>query len=287
MANYQTSLVNAVTDATDTLFQNTELLKAPPTKTKKVNRSKCPKWDVRGRLELLRDEAVYCVLDRLEWFLYKLKEKEKLEAQQDTMKAAAQGRIPLPNVDPAMVKLVLNWLYKGSVCLSVIATKDVIQAYILATKLGLEELMGQCLDLLATAATRGITQAKCEGITLSDLLDQPIEIEKQGQRVATKDGSLSASKVVGEIFRFTLTADKPPAVLENLVANAIADSDVELYSRLVPEMSREMCGKVGMAMMHNKMVSFKAEQNDTQSYPDPSQSVSLKSDMMEISLHGT
>ncbi|KAL1610830.1 hypothetical protein SLS60_002501 [Paraconiothyrium brasiliense] len=273
-----------LTDTTDAMFQKNELFFKAPNKApnKRFDRSQYPRNDVEGRLGQLRDEAVYTVLERLEVYLHGLKQVEKKNASESAVKAAAQRRIILPNEDPATVEVVVEWLYKNS--LSFVDVNHLCKIHTLADKLGVMSLAAECMRLVSTATSRILQQAKSEGITVRGLLLESARAQKQMQDLDVNGDPLSSPCVVGEVFKITLHTQDPPAIMQNLVVDAIADSeDDELFHELLPAMNLDMRGKIGMAMIRNAKSRGAAVANrqpdQSQAYAGASRCASVKSEV--------
>jgi hypothetical protein len=277
---YRAGVAQKLTEVTDMMFQRNDMfIKTPP---KKFDRLQYPRNDVEGRLRQLQDDAVYTVLERLNLYLDGLKNLEKMKASENAVKAAAQRRVLLPDEDPATVEVLVEWLYKEG--LSFTDINHLYRIHALADKLGIEGLATECMELLTTATSRILHQAKSEGVTLKDLLHESARGGKQTQELHTNQDLLSSFDVVGEVFKVTLKTPTPPAVLQNLVADAIADSeDDELFNQLLPIMNLDMRGKIAMAMIRNAKARATAgarqEMGHAHTYSEASRSASIKSEV--------
>lgn len=248
MPMYQAGVVQRLAHATDVVFRTNDLFIKPP--GKKFDRLTYPKNGVEARLKLLHDEAVYTVLERLNMYLLGIKGLEKVEATKNVVRAAAQQRVLLPDEDPATVEVLVQWLYKNDI--SFANVNHLCRIHTLADKLGIEKLATECMALLSTATSRILRQAKNSGVTLKNLLDGCTLGGTQQKDAGVNKDPLSSCHVVGEVFKVTLKTPNPPVVLQDLVANAIAESeDDKLLSQLMPVMNLDMRGKVSMAMMRN------------------------------------
>jgi hypothetical protein len=278
---YQAGIAQKLTEVTDAMFQKNDMfIKTSP---KKGDRLQYPRNNVEGRLRQLRDEAVYTVLERLNLYLNGLKHMEQKNASGAAIKAAAQRRVLLPDEDPATVEVLVGWLYNDG--LSFTDVKHLYRIHALADKLGIERLAAECMELLTTATSRILTQAKSEGVTLKDLLNESARGHKQTQDLHMNQEPLSSLHVVGEVFKVTLKTPTPPAVLQNLVADAIADSeDDELFDQLLPVMNLDMRGKIAIKMIRNAKVraaaaGAKQEIGYSHTYSEASRSASIKSEV--------
>lgn len=221
--------------------------------------------DVRGRLAMLRDEAVYTVLERLKCSLRLMKSKEKREAYGSVIKAAAQGRILLPKDDPATVLALVQWLYKDGLLFSGANHLCDIQA--LADRLGITQLSAECMDLLSSATSSILRQAKCQGLTLKSLLSETFQAQDRGHEPDSDGDPLTSFSLIGDVFKIVLKKEKPPTVLQDLVVEAIADSgDLELFNELLPVISYDMRGEIGVAMMRLAKVKADAAADREQGY---------------------
>ncbi|KAF1964782.1 hypothetical protein BU23DRAFT_604620 [Bimuria novae-zelandiae CBS 107.79] len=278
----QVQVIATITDAVDAVFQKSELFKSPP--TKKFDRSKYPRENVHDRLQLLRDEAVYTVAERISFYLCGIKRQEKDFALKDATKAAAQRRIILHKMGPETVEAVMRWVYgKG---LTFNSVKHALSIHALACTLGITRLAAECMELLSAATIRIINQTKSDGITLRDLLSNNI-CEPEEETSTNRDPDpLSNVRVVGEVFKYTLHEKKPPAVLQALVVDAVADSeDEDLLSQSMELMNSEMLGKLAMATMRRANLHSLAARTHGYGQPllhsDASPSASIKSDMSD------
>ncbi|KAJ4349433.1 uncharacterized protein N0V89_008048 [Didymosphaeria variabile] len=271
IAKYQVGIAQRITEATDVVFQKNEIFIVSP--GKKFDRSKVPKNDVHGRLKILKDEAVYTVLERIHFCLCKLKTLEEKKAPANAVQAAAQRRLILPNEHPSTVEALVNWLYKDG--LSFTDINNLCEIHALADKLGIEGLAAECTGLLSTATSRILLRAKSEGITLRGLLSECARNQARGQDTDKENSTLSSFSVIGEIFKITLQKPAPPAVLQDLVAEAIAVSeDDQLFHELLPVINLDMRGKVAMAMIRNAKAKAAAVANREHSHSQVSSGAS-------------
>ncbi|KAF2439317.1 hypothetical protein P171DRAFT_396549 [Karstenula rhodostoma CBS 690.94] len=256
LPTYEAGVAQKLAEATDAVFRKNDLFLKPP--GKKFDRLQFPKNDVKGRLRQLHDEAVYAVFEQLRFYLHRLKDVEAGNASKSAVKAAAQQRVLLPKEEPATVEALVEWLYKNG--LSFVDVNHLFGIHALADKLGIASLAAECMDLLSTATSRILCRAKAEGLSLKGLLEEGARGDEQLHDPDANDDPLSSSRVVAEVFKATLNTPNPPAVLQKLVADAIAASeDDALLNRLLPIMNLDMRGKVTMAMLRNVKAKAAAE----------------------------
>ncbi|OAG00077.1 uncharacterized protein CC84DRAFT_359196 [Paraphaeosphaeria sporulosa] len=276
---YQAGVAKRLAEATNSVFCKNDLWTKPP--GKKLDKGLHPMNDIKGRLHHLQDIAVYTVLERLDVYLHDLKGLEKEEASKSAVKAAAQQRIILPSEDPATVEVLVEWLYKSKSTLTFTSVTHLYAIHSLADKLGITHLAAECMALLTSATSRILRRAKSEGVTLKDLLDVCTRGSAHQQSHDREPDAhsdtdlLSSPRVVGEVFKIALRTPDPPLVLQDLVANAIAESeDTALLNQLLPTMNLEMRGNVTVAMLHN--IKSKREPSHPQAHSTASRSASVK-----------
>lgn len=231
--------------ATNTLFKQDNLWRKPPTKRTDKSSLYAPE-DIAAKLNLLRDEAVYTVLERLRLVLRATKKSENHDASNDVLTAAAQNRILLPGADAESVGALVRWVYKSPEGL---AFSDVTQLYAIygvAEKLGIAKLAAECMATLTSATARLLQSAKEENVSLRDLLD----VAPQHAEHEANVDPLSDPSTIGAVFKITLNTPSPPALLQDLVADALAAShDDALIVQLMPCLNLEMRGKITVASM--------------------------------------
>ena len=241
---YQTIVGRRIIEVVDFLFQKNDLLRMPPAKGKKLDRSNYPKEDVFTRLELLDNEALLAVVERIKSSMSAIKRGEKGVVLKDPIKAAAYRRVLLPNADAEVVFIIVNWLSNQD--LSFANAKQLLLVHEVSNHLDITSLTAQCMDLLCSAVTRIIDQSKNAGMALEDVLNMRIHTHEVG----TPIGPLSTMDVVGEVFHYTLTSENPPAALRTLVVNIIVENgDEELLIALMENMTSVMKGEVAVATM--------------------------------------
>lgn len=275
VVQYQTIMKAKIIAIVDIYFQDYEMSLLPPAKAKKLDRSTYPKEDVSKRLEQMKTEAFFAVIERLNSFMQRLKDEESGLLVKDPLKAAAYRQILLPDTDPLAVEVVLRWLHRDA--LRRMNIDQLLRVYIVADRLGITRLAAECMDLFSSSVCHAIGKAKSQGITLTDLLQRRQTTADKG--VTTED--LSDENVVGEVFMFTLQSSDPPAELQNLVVNAIVDSeDDEVCETLLSIMSSDMRGKLAMATMRkvkfNSMTARKIEHGSTQDHASPAGGVKYR-----------
>ncbi|KAJ4299378.1 hypothetical protein N0V90_004623 [Kalmusia sp. IMI 367209] len=289
LAEYQDILIKVLADATDKEFQDNDMFKVSPKEAKAV-RPNFPKEDVRARLQQLKPKAIFNVTARLRLALRNLKSRVKKNAEKDVVKAAAQWRVILPQATSAAVDSLVEWIYKGS--LSFTDAEHLVQISALANKLGVMKLADACMDKLYQATLRCINHAKSKGITLHKLLLEASQEPTQEQNVSINDDPLSTAGVVGMVFKLVFQQEKPPVIVQNLVVDAIAESEDEnLVAELLPVLNSNLRGHITMAVMRNATARAKAvakaESNRPQVHSDACHGSSIKSELYDDESPGT
>jgi hypothetical protein len=250
------------------------MLKEPPSNGG-FKRKDYPRSLVVQRLQLMKPEAVLNVTNRLYKALWRLKGQEESKAFKDEIKAAAQHRIILLNVDEDTVGSLLHWVYNSE--LQFLDAEHLCKIYSLAERLGLHELAENCLAKLFTAASTAIDDANIEGVSLQDLLD--------GIPAAANDSAHGncdpLTGIVRTVFTFVLQQERPPAVLKQLVIEAIANSaDSGVIETALQMMASEMKDELCMALSYrlSKLKNLLLQQKLSR-YSEESSDASVKSEV--------
>lgn len=232
LSEYQIPVKKALETVTDEQFQNSKLWKEPS-----IKRKDYPSTQVLERLQVMKPEAVLAVLRRLYQSLWRIKATEEQKAANNELKAAAQQRILLPNVDENAVGAIVQWIYKGT--LRFTDANNLCEIYGLAGRLGIQQLADTCMSKLSGGTLAALQHANIEGIHLQELLDRPQPPITQG----------SLPDLVRTVFFFVLKHEKPPAALKQLVIEAIADSaDAGLLAVLLQIMNCDVRGQLCIAL---------------------------------------
>jgi hypothetical protein len=274
LSEYQAGIKKALEAITDEKFQDNKLWKVPPSNGG-VKRADYPSWGIAPRLQLMKPEAVLAVLKRLLLALRNLKTQEESKASKDSIKAAAQRRIVLPNADEDTVGSLLHWAYNNE--LHFLDASHLCNIYELAERLGLQELTEICLAKLSNAASAAIEDAEVAGISLRELLDG-IQIAADDRPEGARD---PLSDVVRTVFTFVLQQKRPPVILCHLVIEAVANSaDPILVETSLKFMTGEMKSQLCLALSYRLFKLTKVTLGQTRSHnSNDSSNVSVKSEV--------
>lgn len=248
LREHQHSIKEVLAQATNEVFMNKQMWKAPPSNgdLKKKEKDFHPVDHIRARLQVLKSEAIEHIIRRLNRQLWVIKRTEVQQmARQDSAKAAAQRRILLPSYGANTLGPLLQWIYQGKLCVG--NATQLCELYELAEELGVTNLAHTCLSKLSAGAFDAIKQAESEGITLQTLIRNSQQRSTTGSQSEDHDPLVG---VVWTVFKFVLQKKEPPTELEHMVVEAIANSaDTELLAFLMPRMSHGILQQVAMALM--------------------------------------
>lgn len=246
LPEHQDSVKECLVNATTKLFQDKHMWKSAPSSAelKKKEKDYHPVDHLRHRLQVLHSEATLNVLVQLNYELWDIKRAEVELARTSNLKAAAQRKLLLPNVDLDTVGPFLQWLYQGR--LQIRTPKQLCKVYGLAENLGVTNLAQTCLSKLSTKAFDAIKRAASDGMTLRALIDSAQASSQEDQH----DPDDPFAGIVWTVFEFVLQHEDPPMELQHMVIEAIADSaDNELLDSLIPKMSVGILQKLIKALM--------------------------------------
>jgi hypothetical protein len=203
---------------------------------KKKPKEITPNMTLRGRLDLLKPRGVQNVASELSSLLFRIQKAEISKANDDPLKAAAQGRLMLPNFEESTVRLFMQWIYGG--VLEDLGAEGLYALMMLATELQVVALTEACLSKLCNAVSESIQQAQTRGTALRALLGY-------GSESATaSDGFVSA--VFGHAFK----DKKMPGRLFKLVIDTLAEGmDTDLFAEIKELVSHEMAMQLLEAMI--------------------------------------
>lgn len=240
LLEYQVPLRNRLEKCTDDRFKESKNWKGPAD----ANLKRIQPSEVLHRLQLLKVEHIFTIVQDLYQSLRNIKSKEKKKALTDKVKAAAQMRIILPEYDPVTVGCVVSWIYQQKLHFS--NAYQLYQIYQLADKLGLEALAETCVNKMLSAATESINLATTQGLGLSVLLDQSRD------EFSTNENGVDdpLTDIVPMLFTRVLKDGKAPDVLQSLVITSIAESgDLNLFYTLKDLFGRSMALDLAEALM--------------------------------------
>lgn len=230
--------------ADENLFKNTKMLKGPPSNGS-IKKASFRDMDLFARVQYLNVEGVYNLTQELFHYLWIFKGIESNNACQSSLKAAAQRRIILPRTDGETVNSVSNWLYFNK--LHFRDAGRLYQIHRLAETLGIRNLAETCLNKLANAAFATVHHASSQGLSLLAILygnDRPL---REKIPTVVPDNLVDIASIV---FLNVLKEENTPAILQELVINAIADSkDCRLFTELRHMVSHEMALRIIEAFM--------------------------------------
>lgn len=213
---------------------------------------------IAGRLELLKPLAVQSVAAKLYARLHAIHKSEVKKAAKDPLKAAAQHRILLPDVDESTVRCFMEWIYHAK-----FMTKGYEQLYSvlkLATQLGVDELASNCLNQLYTAANDSLLYSSTHGVLLQTQLGY-------GPDADTDD-------VVGVVFKHAVKDENTPPKLKNLVVDTLAAGlNTELWMHVKDLVNHGMALQVIEAMIDLRQY-VKLESDDPESIKSESEEAS-------------
>jgi hypothetical protein len=199
-----------------------------------------------GRLEILKPHAVQAVASQLFVRLHAINKAEVKKAEQDPLRAAAQHRLVLPDVEEATVRLFIQWIYRGT--LSYKGSEQLYSILKLATELGVDALASICLNKVYKAANDSLLHASAHGVSLRTLLGY-------GPDAATDD-------IVGVVFKHVVKDENTPKQLKSLVVDTLAAMlDYDLWQHVKDLVNHGMALQVIEAMVELRQ-RVKLETND-------------------------
>ncbi|CAE7180125.1 hypothetical protein CFE70_006226 [Pyrenophora teres f. teres 0-1] len=180
--------------------------------------------DLSIRLSHLKSRGVQAIAEKLFVTIHQVTKKEEKRALNDKLRAAAQCRLLLPDVDEQTVAILMQWIYQGT-----LQFQDAEQLYNvlkLATTLEIEALAEICLTKLYDAASENIRDASNFGMRL---------------QTALGFGPDSADHALGVIFRHVIQDERTPRRLQELIIDTLAASlDKELWEHIKLLISHKM-----------------------------------------------
>lgn len=198
----------------------------------------------RPRLQQLNRNGILNVARYLKNSLANVKLQEFLKAQGDAVKALAQRRLILPNVDNTTMEILGNWLYQCRLVYE--NAEQLCQTITLAEDLGIQGLADECIGKLANATQGIINQAKTAGISFRDLFSQT---ENAIEDLADSSHPLADGTVVRTVFMFVFKEKTSTRILKDLVVRTITENpDSTLLKSIVGEMSRSLTEQCMVAL---------------------------------------
>lgn len=250
MASYQQEIRKSFDLAFESQVTQKNITRLAPggSNSKKDSRDMSRKVPVGARLDMLTSKGVHAVAADVFCVLHSISKTETEKAAKDSLKAAAQRRLLLPGFQEETVRSLMQWMYTGS-----ISCRDAGQLYAvmgLASKLGVDALHESCLRDLATRASTTIQDALANGVSLGNLLGH---------------GPDPANKLLGVIFMNVFKDKAPPARLQNLVVQALAENmDMELWPDVKSVIGHEIALEVIETMIKQQQ-QVKSEHPDKKS----------------------
>jgi hypothetical protein len=200
---------------------------------------------LRGRLDLLKARGVQNVASELFSLLFRIQKSETAKAKDDPLKAAARGRLLLPNFEESTVRSFMQWIYGG--ILEDHGAEELYSLMMLATELQVVALTEACLSKLCNAISDSMQQAQTRGMALRTLLGF-------GSESAT-----AADSFVSTVFGHAFKDKNMPRRLFKLVINILAEGmDTELFAVIKELVSHEMAMQLLEAMIARPKI-IKAE----------------------------
>jgi hypothetical protein len=246
LPDYQNSVRECLVKATAKLFQDKHMWKSAPNTAdlKKKEKDYHPVDHLRHRLQVLNSEAIQHVLSELNRTLWNIKQVEARLASTEPLKAAAQRKLLLPDVDLDTIGPLLQWIYQSK--LKFRTSAQLCKVYQLAEDLGVTNLAQTCLSMLRTETLSAIQCAASDGMTLRALLYGSQGLSQEDPQ--NTDGSLAG--IVWSVFEFVLQHHDPPMELQRIVIDSLADSaDNELVDLLAPKMGIQILQQLVQALM--------------------------------------
>ncbi|EDU44852.1 BTB domain containing protein [Pyrenophora tritici-repentis] len=191
--------------------------------------------DLSIRLSHIKSRGVQTIVEKLYVLIHQITKKEEKRALKEKLRAAAQHRLLLPDVDSEIVAILMQWIYHGA-----LHYQDAEQLYAvlrLAIMLGVDALAEICLTKLYDAASESIEDASNSGVKLQTLLGF---------------GPDSVDHALGVVFKNVINDRRTPKRLRDLVIDALAASlDKELFTKIKDLISKEMALEIIEAMIDN------------------------------------
>jgi len=221
-----------------------------------------------SRLELLKPQAVYTVASLLFARLHAINKTEIQKAKGDPLKAAAQHRIILPDVEESTVRALMEWMYQRRFPL--MGTEQTYAVMKLAQQIGIEVLADQCRTAIFNATNISIERADADGTSFQTLIGY-------GTKPAADD-------IVAVVFNHAMKDESTPQDLKGLVIDSLAGYlDIELWQHVKSQINHRTALEIIQAMVKLRQI-VKTEMDGQDSIKSESQEASSTdvSENMEV-----
>lgn len=243
LEDHHKDLEHAVDETVDKLFTDKENHLCPPS-TGGLKKKLYKEDTVTQRVRRLSNVGVRALSQKMIGFLDDIRLQESALAYKDPVKAAAQGRIILPNADENTLSRITRWVYnKELFCQD---ARDLCQIRAVAEELGLIDLAETCLSRLSSSASAEIERAHLEGKDLCSMFSSNTDL---------KPGA--PFSFLWSVFRHVMESDNPPELLQELVVNSLAlERDGRLFKFMAKRLNGTMKDRIINALYEKNNAPF-------------------------------
>ena len=214
-----------------------------------------------SRLELLKPQAVHAVASLLFARLHAIRKSESQKAKSEPLKAAAQHRIILPDVEESTVRTLMEWMYQRKYPL--METEQTYAVMKLAQQIGVVVLAEECRTGLFNVTNATIERADADGTSFQTLIGY-------GTKPAADD-------IVAVVFNHAMKDESTPQDLKGLVIDSLAGYlDIELWQHVKSQINHRTALEIIQAMVKLRQI-VKIEMDGQDSIKSESQEISSAS----------
>ncbi|KAI4605975.1 hypothetical protein J4E83_010401 [Alternaria metachromatica] len=211
-----------------------------------------------GRLLILKPQAVHEVAAKLFAVVHRINKSEIRKAEQDPLKAAAQHRIILPDVEESTVRALMQWIYQGPQPLE--GSEQTYAVMKLAERLGVAALAIRFRDALCHVTNASIERADADGTSFQTLI---------GYGTAP-----AADDIVRVVFEHAMKDENAPEKLKGLIIDALAGYlDLELWQHVKGQINHKTALQIIESMVRLRPL-VKTEMDGQDSIKSESQKIS-------------
>ncbi|KAI4613538.1 uncharacterized protein J4E87_009839 [Alternaria ethzedia] len=223
-----------------------------------------------SRLENLKPQAVHAVASLLFARLHAINKAEIRYAEKDALKAAAQHRIILPDVEESTVRALMEWMYQRKFPL--METEQTYAVMKLAQQIGVGVLATECHTALFSATNASIERADADGTSFQTLLGY-------GTKPAADD-------IIEVVFQHAMKDENAPKDLKGLVIDALAGYlDPELWQHVKGQINHRTALQIIESMVSLRAL-VKIEMDGQDSIKSESQELSSASTPENMEVDG-
>lgn len=223
--------------------------------TLKANSKELKDMVLMSKLRLLDHAGMVVVCDRLYGTFIRIEAMERAKAEEDNVKALAQGRILLKGVSEQSVQSFVAWLEQDQ--LHCETDTQLYDLYKLSVSLGVGTLTEQCANQLFETSSNLIQQVISHGSSLKRLLGycEPDPV---------LDQYTPLNSTVKTIFERVISTNKPPAGLSEMFSILLAKHmDLEMWEYLKLSVKHQFALQIVGAMVAQNEAKLEPDFNDT------------------------